>query len=222
MVIGGSSSSATGTKLVNGTAAAMGYAFVLVMKQRERGDLLPAHVIAELQPYFAEAKGFDLAEVRVRAGIPWYVRGAEAYTSGNTIYFAPGAYDPYSATGIALIGHEALHVQQFQALGRLRFYARYGLEYLGGRLRGLAHSEAYHKISLERHAFALQAAIRWGLWYRGWLPEQAPYREPWRIANRSAVPGRADVPQFPRPTPPRRRPRRVSYGSSDQDGIDKG
>lgn len=154
----------------NGAAtAAMSYAFgSMAQGERDRGDPLPDHVIEELEPYFAEFEDFDLRDIRVREGLPRHVRGALAYTSGNTVYFAPGAYDPYSAAGIALIGHEALHVQQFQEMGRLGFYARYGREYLGGRLRGMSHSEAYLNISLERNAFSLQARIRQDLIDRGW------------------------------------------------------
>jgi len=161
-IAGGSISSISGGKFANGAVTtAMSYAFgSMAQGERDPGDPLPDHVIEELEPYFSEFEDFDLRDIRVREGLPRHVRGALTYTSGNTVYFAPGAYDPYSAAGIALIGHEALHVQQFQGMGRLGFYTRYGREYLGGRLRGMSHSEAYLNISMERDAFALQARIR--------------------------------------------------------------
>lgn len=38
--------------------------------------------------------------------------GAEAFTLGSDIYFAPGRYQPHSQAGQALIGHELTHVMQ--------------------------------------------------------------------------------------------------------------
>lgn len=92
----------------------------------------------------------------------------DAYTSKNNIYFAEGAYDPNTASGLSLIGHEALHSRQYQELGTFRFRARYLSEYTGGRLRGLSHGEAYRNISLERDAFALQRRIRFDLIQAGY------------------------------------------------------
>lgn len=68
-----------------------------------------------LKPYF---EGFDLSQIRVHNGIPGYVVGEPAaYTSKNDIYFAEGFYDPNTARGISLIGHDALHSRQYQELG---------------------------------------------------------------------------------------------------------
>ena len=38
--------------------------------------------------------------------------GAQAYTQGNDVHFAPGKYDPESQKGQELIGHELTHVEQ--------------------------------------------------------------------------------------------------------------
>ncbi len=73
---------------------------------------------------------------------------------------APGEYKPTTASGIALIGHEVLHAQQYQELGNFRFRVRYLREYLGGRLGGLSPDEAYEKISLEQDASALEDRIQ--------------------------------------------------------------
>lgn len=47
-------------------------------------------------------------------------------TTPMSIYFNPGQYDPYSAAGIALIGHELIHVKQWQKYGFFGFLGRYG------------------------------------------------------------------------------------------------
>ena len=44
--------------------------------------------------------------------------GALAYTQGNNVHFAPGQYNPESAPGQALLGHELTHVIQ-QRAGRV-------------------------------------------------------------------------------------------------------
>jgi len=123
----------------------------------DNGSPLPGPVMDALEPYF---EGFDLTQIRIHSGIPWYVVGEPAaYTSKNDIYFAEGFYDPNTARGISLIGHEALHSRQYQELGTFRFRGRYLSEYSGARLRGLGHDEAYRNISLEREAFTLQRRI---------------------------------------------------------------
>ena len=43
--------------------------------------------------------------------------GAKAFTRGNEVHFAPGAYQPETAAGREIIAHEAVHVEQ-QALGK--------------------------------------------------------------------------------------------------------
>ncbi|MCP5053627.1 MAG: DUF4157 domain-containing protein [bacterium] len=45
--------------------------------------------------------------------------GAIAYTQGNDIHFAPGAYNPNSSAGKQLLGHELAHVVQ-QREGRVQ------------------------------------------------------------------------------------------------------
>jgi hypothetical protein len=132
----------------------------------ENGSPLPGPAVDALKPYF---EGFDLTQIRVHNGIPGYVVGEPAaYTSKNDIYFAEGFYDPNTARGISLIGHEALHSRQYQELGTFRFRARYLGEYAGGRLSGLSHEKAYGNISLEREAFTLQRRIRFDLIQAGY------------------------------------------------------
>ncbi len=45
--------------------------------------------------------------------------GAEAFAAGDTLHFAPGFYNPTSAEGRALIGHELAHIVQ-QREGRVQ------------------------------------------------------------------------------------------------------
>ena len=100
--------------------------------------------------------------------------GIAAYTSNNNIYFAPGAYNTTTASGIALIGHEVLHVQQYEVYGtvgfRLRYFGEYFGEYVMGRLRGLSHQKAYRAISFESDAYALDDRIEEDLLQQGYFP----------------------------------------------------
>jgi hypothetical protein len=61
--------------------------------------------------------GQDFSSVRVHHGHEATMLGAQSFTHGNDIHFAPGHYDPLSAHGQELIGHELTHVVQ-QRQGR--------------------------------------------------------------------------------------------------------
>ncbi|MFY0567708.1 eCIS core domain-containing protein [Archangium lansingense] len=54
----------------------------------------------------------DFSSVRIHEGDAASSVGALAYTQGTHIHFAPGRYQPDSATGERLIGHELAHVVQ--------------------------------------------------------------------------------------------------------------
>jgi hypothetical protein len=51
-----------------------------------------------------------------------------------------------------LVMHELVHVRQWRTQGAVRFLLGYVGEYLGGRLRGLSHGQAYLAISAESEA----------------------------------------------------------------------
>jgi len=76
------------------------------------GQQLEGAVRAKVEQRF----GTNLSHVRVhtdtRAGAMVVQRGARAFTYKNHIAFAPGAYDPSSPEGEALIAHELTHVLQ--------------------------------------------------------------------------------------------------------------
>jgi len=56
--------------------------------------------------------GRSFGGVRVHQAPVAAMLQAEAFTTGERIVFAPGAFDPRSARGLALIGHELAHVGQ--------------------------------------------------------------------------------------------------------------
>src|SRR5262245_47614876 len=59
-----------------------------------------------------------LSDVRIHIGSDADAIGALAFTHGSNIYFARGQYNPHSAQGQRLIGHELAHVLQ-QRTGRV-------------------------------------------------------------------------------------------------------
>jgi ribosomal protein S18 acetylase RimI-like enzyme len=82
---------------------------------RGGGKPLPQSVLAKMEAAF----GADFSAVRVHVGPQASRIGAIAFTTGNDLYFAPGRYQPDSAQGQQLIGHELAHVIQ-QRQGRVR------------------------------------------------------------------------------------------------------
>jgi hypothetical protein len=77
---------------------------------------------SQVRPRLEERFGFDLSRVRihsdVEAGRLSAEVGARAFTHGQHIYFASGAYQPAARAGAWLLAHELTHVVQ-QANGRL-------------------------------------------------------------------------------------------------------
>jgi hypothetical protein len=74
-------------------------------------------------------------------------------TLGNDIYYRSAAdYNPSPVRGLAALGHELVHVQQYNALGDDTFVALYIGEYImnGFRYgRGMdLENKAYHKEDL--------------------------------------------------------------------------
>jgi RHS repeat-associated protein len=123
-----------------------------------------------LQKYFPN---LDLSKVRLNSfedtplplKIP-FVQGADAWTLGNDIFFNQGELDQSSAIGIALIGHELTHVQQYASLG-------FGFPEIGvgpfinayfpaigwNMLKGMNADEAYRKSYFEAPAFGMYDRI---------------------------------------------------------------
>lgn len=90
---------------------------------------LAAHEIAALSGYIPER---DLHAARLCLGaVPWYLpRRFAAVTRGSRIYFRPGSCRPETPAGLALLGHELVHVGQYRRgatwLTFLLSYLRHG------------------------------------------------------------------------------------------------
>ena len=74
------------------------------------------------------ALGFDLGAVRIHADSRLAPEvGAEAFTYGSHVHFAPGAFRPESSGGQRLLGHELAHVVQQGAVQRMpRLQRKFG------------------------------------------------------------------------------------------------
>lgn len=99
-----------------------------------------------LSNYFSER---TLSSVRLHVGeVPsWLGQEYLGVTLGRDIYLRPGAYDPSSPSGLALLGHEIVHAEQY---GRGMTVPYYVLEAVG-------HS--YRDHPAEVPAFEMQARI---------------------------------------------------------------
>jgi hypothetical protein len=103
-------------------------------------------------------RALDDSGARVRFRFPLWLRPVvmrdiAAITVGRRIYvdasIAPEALE-------RLLRHEIEHVRQISKVGFLRFYLRYGLEYVRNRRAGMKPWDAYRNVSFEREAFAAE------------------------------------------------------------------
>ena len=78
------------------------------------GQPLPPTVLQRMESFF----GANFSDVRIHIGPQALSIGALAFTMGSEIFFAPGQYEPHSARGQRLLGHELTHVVQ-QRSGRV-------------------------------------------------------------------------------------------------------
>ncbi len=85
-----------------------------LFKPAGEGKRLPESVKAVMEDLFIE----DFSEVRIHTSPKAKTIGAQAYTIGNNIYFAPGKYQPHTKNGIRLLANELTHVIQ-QKEGRV-------------------------------------------------------------------------------------------------------
>jgi hypothetical protein len=71
---------------------------------------------SDVQSFFSAAFGHDFSHVRIHADAPAAAAaralGANAYTVGAHIAFAPGLYQPTNPAGMRLLAHELAHVVQ--------------------------------------------------------------------------------------------------------------
>jgi hypothetical protein len=106
---------------------------------------LSAHEMRALERYIPTT---DLTQAVLHCGtVPWYLPNRfSAIARGRHIFFRPGVYDPHTAAGIALLGHELTHVGQYRA-------GMTAAHYLCSVMRG------YQRSRYEKAAFAMQARI---------------------------------------------------------------
>jgi RHS repeat-associated protein len=123
-----------------------------------------------LQKYFPD---LDLTKVRLHSfeDTPWplklpFTQGASSWTLGNDIFFNQNEMDQSSAEGIALIGHELTHTEQYAALGAgvpelgaSPFIDQYLSYYAALRAGGLSPEDAYENLPMEVDAYMKQARI---------------------------------------------------------------
>ena len=108
---------------------------VVIQRRSERdvaanaGPPLPAGggtpLPANLRTLMESLLGADFASVRVHQTPYAQAIGARAFTRGDDLYFAPGAYEPESPHGRELLGHELTHVVQ-QRQGRVPVTSQVG------------------------------------------------------------------------------------------------
>jgi hypothetical protein len=79
------------------------------------GAGLPAPIRHEME----HALGADFSKVRIHEGPLARSIGAQAFTRGTDVHFAPGQYQPHTSSGRQVLGHELAHVVQ-QSQGRAR------------------------------------------------------------------------------------------------------
>ena len=101
----------------------------------------------------------DISSIRVHGGrvsaFVTRIAGAAAITLGHRILLSPAAQEALeneTDAAFELLAHELVHVAQMAHRGVLVFLADYAREYLGHRMRGLRHGEAYRALSAEVEA----------------------------------------------------------------------
>jgi hypothetical protein len=102
-----------------------------------------------LSPYIPAV---DLDNADLHDGeVPWYLgKDYAGITRGNNIYFRPGVYDASTIDGLAMLGHELVHVGQY----------RNGMTWLS-YLWSTRHG--YDNSPYEEEAYAEESLIRDGL-----------------------------------------------------------
>jgi hypothetical protein len=116
VVAGGVGSVIAGGKFENGaTTAAFGYLFNQVAhgKQDVTGRPLSDAERQQYSPYFPE----DVLNTAVvyEGKVPGWLRSdMDGITLGKEIYFRAGVYVPDTAPGVEILGHELVHVGQYQ------------------------------------------------------------------------------------------------------------
>lgn len=72
------------------------------------GTMLPPDLKHRLETSLHQ----NLSDIRIYEDHKATLAGANAFSEGNDIFFAPGQYDPHSNSGYDLLSHEITHVVQ--------------------------------------------------------------------------------------------------------------
>jgi hypothetical protein len=108
--------------------------------------------------------GVDIEQIVIRPAPAWLVRlwgkAVSAMTLRTTIYVRADLLDSAPSLLGPLLVHELVHVQQWARLGVVRFLWKYVAGYVGGRLTGLSHQDAYRAISIEVEAREIAAQLQ--------------------------------------------------------------
>jgi hypothetical protein len=78
------------------------------------------------------------------------------------VFLSPGAAALVfsdALDGARLLAHELTHVRQYRRSGAAVFLGSYVGEYLGRRLAGARHAQAYRELSFEREAEEARLAL---------------------------------------------------------------
>ena len=80
---------------------------------------------------------------------------ADAIVFGRRVFLSPGGAALVfsdAPDGTRLLAHELTHVRQYRRSGAAVFLGSYVGEYLGRRLAGARHAQAYCELTFEREA----------------------------------------------------------------------
>jgi hypothetical protein len=106
----------------------------------------------------------DLEQVTIRPAPAWLTwlwgKAVSAMTLRTNIYIRSGVLEEAPSILGPLIVHELVHVQQWKQLGVVRFLGKYVAGYIGGRLTGLPHQDAYRAIPIEIEAREIAAQLQ--------------------------------------------------------------
>lgn len=120
-----------------------------------RGNALPDGVRSRMEGAF----GTDFGGVRIHRSSALAPRlGAEAFTVGSDIHFAPGRFQPSSSSGLHLLGHELTHVVQ-QSGGLARRDIRRSAPTSGGAADGRAAATVPGEVTADRRSDVVRASF---------------------------------------------------------------
>src|SRR5262245_23343226 len=102
-----------GTAAANDDARAPALPGKRTLTEQLQTGQLPHEIVVKA----AQALGHDVSTVTVHEGGEAEAIGTRAFARGNELHFTRGAYQPATADGVRLIGHELVHVAQ-QRQGR--------------------------------------------------------------------------------------------------------